>query len=467
MSLSEQLSELATSKLRRLELENQKLREQVTENKDDSSSTLKIGELKKENERLRSKVKTLEQTVVEDKRTELKQLKLLQQSSDMEDGSSKVQSVRLSGNEAEPDIENFEDETEEVVDHRIRNLGNKKLIMEFQTARSDLAKTSLDHQQLMMKHKAFTSESSQQIRMLEQEKDALDRENIELKNTVAGLRLVFEKYSDAEKTASELRMENEKLTKKLAALESSVAKASALEQENTRLRIDVECLQLTVENQKNSSSKVVDLEHEKDVMNRQLLQLQSSLESSKADRMMITTLEHDLTRAIDEKIQLKRHLESAMNELESSRASYVQLESHSDHLQKSMESFEMAKKKFDIIQHKNDKLEAENQCLMAGKSALEKDNMRLRQIGEERKVRAEELCGKLAELEVANKELVRNLERMHWSKAMRVRETESLHESKEADYKRDSEQMLVCILSQVATKLWYNLLYNIPICKFP
>src|SRR6218665_2603374 len=306
MSLSEQLSELATSKLRRLELENQKLREQVAENKDDSSSTLKIGELKKENERLRSKVKTLEQTVVEDKRTELK---LLQQSSDMEDGSSKVRSVGLSGNEGEPDIGNFEDKTEEVVDHRVRNLGNKKLIMEFQTARSDLAKTSLDHQQLMMKHKAFTSESSQQIRTLEQEKDALDRENIELKNTVAGLRLVFEKYSDAEKTASELRVENEKLTKKLAALESSVAKASALEQENTRLRIDVECLQLTVENQKNSSSKVVDLEHEKDVMNRQLLQLQSSLESSKADRMMITTLEHDLTRAIDEKIQLKRHLE--------------------------------------------------------------------------------------------------------------------------------------------------------------
>lgn len=453
MSLSEQLSEMATSKLRRLELENQQLRKQMVENRNDSS-TLKIEELKKENARLCSKVETLEQTVAEDKRTaaELKQLKLLQQSSETENGSKMLlRSVRLSNSEEELDIRNFQDKNEDVVDRRVRNLENenKKLIMEFQSARSNLAKTSLDHQQLMIKHETFTSESSQQVKTLEQEKAELDRENVELRNTVAGLKLVFEKYSDAEKTAVELRMENEKLTKKLSALESSVAKVSALEQENTRLRIDVECLQLTVENQKNSSSKLVDLEHEKDVMHRQLVQLQNSLESSKVDRIMITTLEHDLTMAIDEKIQLKRHLESAMRELESSHASYVRLESQNDHLQKSVDSFETAKKKFDIIQHKNDKLEAENQCLMAGKSALEKENMRLRQIGEERKVRVEELSGKLVELEVANKELVRNLERSHWSKAMRVQETESLHETKEGDCKQHFELTLVCILCQM------------------
>lgn len=253
--------------------------------------------------------------------------------------------------------------------------------------------------------------SLQLIETLEEEKQVLKSENAELKKSVDGLQLVFEKYGQSERIAEKLRLETEMLTKKLAGTEALMSLLTAAEQQNSQLKIDIECYQLTVESLKSSSSKMIDLQHEKDLLCCQIEQFKESLEAAKHDRLTISCLERDLASAISEKLQLKRHLESALNDLKLLQENCSHFELKNEELQKSVESHEIASRKYDHIQHENDVLEAENKDLLTVNSAMVKEVANLQKMAEDRKGTVEKLSTLTAELEAANKDLARKLHR--------------------------------------------------------
>ncbi|MBN3312820.1 GRDN protein, partial [Atractosteus spatula] len=447
-SLGHEVNELTSSRLLKLEMENQSLLKTVEQLKglaepseDANSRILKI---EKENQRLTKKLERLENEMSLEKQT-LQNAENL--SSDlMKEKAQLEKTIETLRENSERQVKVLEQENEHLnqtisslrqrsqigAEARVKDIEkeNKILHESIKETSSKLNKMEFERKQLR-KDLEHYKEKGERAEELEREVHRLERENEQLQKKITSLSITCEKVEALEQENSDLEVENRKLKKKLDGLKNLGFQLEALEKENAQL--DEENLELrrTVESLKSSCIKVAQLELENKELENEKEQLKKSLELMKASSKKTERLEVSCQGLDTENQRLQKALENSNKKIQQLESELQDVETENQNLQKNLEELKISSKRLEQLEKENKILEQETSQLEKDKKQLEKENKRLRQqteikdstlddnnlristLEKENRSLAKEMslfkesCGRVKDLEKENKELVK------------------------------------------------------------
>ncbi|XP_075269721.1 girdin isoform X4 [Opisthocomus hoazin] len=379
-SLGREVNELTSSRLLKLEMENQSLLKTVEELQSAvgsvEGSSSRILKMEKENQRLSKKVKLLEQ--------------------ENEDLNQTVASLRQRSQiSAEARMKEIEKENK-ILHESIKETSSKLNKIEFEKKQ---VRKELEHYK----------EKGERAEELENELHHLGKENELLQKKITNLKITCEKIEALEQENSDLEMENRKLKKTLDSLKNLTFQLESLEKENSQL--DEENLELrrTIESLKCTSIKVAQLQLENKELESEKEQLKKSLELMKASFKKTERLEVSYQGLDTENQRLQKALENSNKKIQQLESELQDLESENQTLQKNLEELKISSKRLEQLEKENKMLEQETSQLEKDKKQLEKENKRLRQQAEIKDSTLEENNVKISNLEKENKSLFKEI----------------------------------------------------------
>ncbi|XP_030413659.1 girdin isoform X4 [Gopherus evgoodei] len=379
-SLGHEVNELTSSRLLKLEMENQSLLKTVEELQNvagsEEGSNSKILKMEKENQRLRKKIKILEQ-----------ENEHLNQTVDALRQRSQIS--------AEARVKDIEKE-------------NKIIHESIKEASSKLNKIEFEKKQ-MRKELEHYKEKGERAEELENELHHLEKENELLQKKITNLKITCEKIEGLEQENSDLEVENRKLKKTLDSFKNLTFQLESLEKENSQL--DEENLELrrTVESLKCTSIKMAQLQLENKELESEKKQLKKGLELMKASCKKTERLEVSYQGLDTENQRLQKALENSTKKIQQLESELQDLESENQTLQKNLEELKISSKHLEQLEKENKLLEQETSQLEKDKKQLEKENKRLRQQAEIKDSTLEENNTKISNLEKENKSLCKEI----------------------------------------------------------
>ncbi|XP_023587479.1 protein Daple isoform X2 [Trichechus manatus latirostris] len=377
-----ELNECASSRILKLEKENQSLQSTIQGLRDASlaleESSLKCGELEKENQQLSKKIKDLEQ-----ERDHLNQV---------------VWSLReRSQVSSEARMKDVEKE-------------NKVLHQTVTETSSKLNQLEFEKQQL---HKDLeqAKEKVERAEELEKELHRLEKENERLAKKAASLKTVSEKADALEHESRGLELENRKLRKSLDTLQNVSVQLEGLELDNKQL--DEENLELRkmVETLRFTSAKVAQMERENQELQREKEELRKNVELLKALGKKSERLELSYEGVSAENLRLQQTLESSMQKSQALERELQELEMENQALQRDLEALRLSNKQLERFEQDKKALEQEVAQLEKDKKLLEKEAKRLWQQVELKDAVLDDSTAKLSAAERESRALDKELAR--------------------------------------------------------
>ncbi|XP_042668127.1 girdin isoform X7 [Centrocercus urophasianus] len=426
-SLGLEVTELTSSRLLKLEKENQALLKTVEELRstmDDSvgGNSSRILKMEQENQRLNKKIEGLEKEIIQEKqclqinqnltkdlmkeKVQLEkkfetlrgnleqQIKLLEQENEC--SNQTIASLRQRSQiSAEAQMKEIENENK-ILHESIKENSGKLNKLEFE----------MKQVQKEMKH---YKEKAERAEELENEMHRLEKENEALQKRIANLNITCEKIEALEKENSDLDVENRKLKKALDSVKNLSFQLESLEKENSQL--DEENLELRrrIESSKCASIKMAQLELENKELENEKEQLKKSLELMKASFKKNERLEVSYQGLDTENQRLQKALENSNKKIQQLESELQDLESENQTLQKNLEELVISSKRLEQLEKENKLLEQETSQLEKDKKQLEKENKRLRQQAEIKDSTLEENNAKISHLEKENKSLFKQI----------------------------------------------------------
>ncbi|XP_063085474.1 girdin isoform X6 [Cavia porcellus] len=379
-SLGHEVNELTSSKLLKLEMENQSLTKTVEELRSimDSAegNASKILKLEKENQRLSKKIKIMEQ--------------------ENEHLNQTVSSLRQRSQiSAEARVKDIEKE-------------NRILHESIKETSSKLSKIEFEKRQIRKELEHY-KEKGERAEELENELHHLEKENELLQKKITNLKITCEKIEALEQENSELERENRKLKKTLDSFKNLTFQLESLEKENSQL--DEENLELrrNVESLKCASMKMAQLQLENKELESEKEQLKKGLELMKASFKKTERLEVSYQGLDTENQRLQKALENSNKKIQQLESELQDLEMENQTLQKNLEELKISSKRLEQLEKENKSLEQETSQLEKDKKQLEKENKRLRQQAEIKDTTLEENNVKIGNLEKENKTLFKEI----------------------------------------------------------
>ncbi|XP_052532522.1 girdin isoform X11 [Tympanuchus pallidicinctus] len=426
-SLGLEVTELTSSRLLKLEKENQALLKTVEELRstmDDSvgGNSSRILKMEQENQRLNKKIEGLEKEIIQEKqclqinqnltkdlmkeKVQLEkkfetlrgnleqQIKLLEQENEC--SNQTIASLRQRSQiSAEAQMKEIENENK-ILHESIKENSGKLNKLEFE----------MKQVQKELKH---YKEKAERAEELENEMHRLEKENEALQKRIANLNITCEKIEALEKENSDLDVENRKLKKALDSVKNLSFQLESLEKENSQL--DEENLELRrrIESSKCASIKMAQLELENKELENEKEQLKKSLELMKASFKKNERLEVSYQGLDTENQRLQKALENSNKKIQQLESELQDLESENQTLQKNLEELVISSKRLEQLEKENKLLEQETSQLEKDKKQLEKENKRLRQQAEIKDSTLEENNAKINHLEKENKSLFKQI----------------------------------------------------------
>uniref|UniRef100_A0A8C0FD23 Coiled-coil domain containing 88A n=1 Tax=Bubo bubo TaxID=30461 RepID=A0A8C0FD23_BUBBB len=424
-SLGHEVNELTSSRLLKLEMENQSLLKTVEELQSAvgsvEGSTSRILKMEKENQRLSKKV-ILENEISQEKQS-------LQNSQNLSKDLTKEKAQLEKTLEAlrensERQIKLLEQENEHLnqtvaslrqrsqisAEARMKEIEkeNKILHESIKETSSKLNKIEFEKKQVRKELEHY-KEKGERAEELENELHHLEKENELLQKKITNLKITCEKIEALEQENSDLEMENRKLKKTLDSLKNLTFQLESLEKENSQL--DEENLELrrTIESLKCTSIKVAQLQLENKELESEKEQLKKSLELMKASFKKTERLEVSYQGLDTENQRLQKALENSNRKIQQLESELQDLESENQTLQKNLEELKISSKRLEQLEKENKLLEQETSQLEKDKKQLEKENKRLRQQAEIKDSTLEENNVKISNLEKENKSLFKEI----------------------------------------------------------
>uniref|UniRef100_A0A2R9BVA2 Coiled-coil domain containing 88A n=1 Tax=Pan paniscus TaxID=9597 RepID=A0A2R9BVA2_PANPA len=378
-SLGHEVNELTSSRLLKLEMENQSLTKTVEELRTTVDSVegnaSKILKMEKENQRLSKKVEILENEIVQEKQS-LQNCQNLSKDL-MKEKAQLEKTIETLRENSERQIKILEQENEHLnqtvsslrqrsqisAEARVKDIEkeNKILHESIKETSSKLSKIEFEKRQIKKELEHYKEKGERKIKKtldsfknltfqlesLEKENSQLDEENLELRRNVESLKCASMKMAQLQLENKELESEKEQLKKGLELLKASFKKTERLEVSYQGLDIENQRLQKTLENS-----------------NKKIQQLESELQD---------------------------------------------LEMENQTLQKNLEELKISSKRLEQLEKENKSLEQETSQLEKDKKQLEKENKRLRQQAEIKDTTLEENNVKIGNLEKENKTLSKEI----------------------------------------------------------
>ncbi|XP_072265770.1 girdin isoform X3 [Pyxicephalus adspersus] len=447
-SLGHEVNELTSSRLLKLEMENQSLLTTVEELRNAMGSTegasAKILKMEKENQRLSKKLEKIEAELVHERQT----IESSQQMSDdlMKEKSQLEKIVETLRENSERQIKGLEQENEHLnqtitslrqrsqigAEARVKDIEkeNKILHESIKETSSKLNKVEFEKKQLKKELEHF-KEKGERTEDLEKELHKVGKENEQLQKKITSLNIVCEKAESLEQENVGLEIENRKLKKTLDGLKNLKYQMESLEKENAQLEEENLDLRRMVESLKSNNIKVAQLELENKELENEKEQLKKGMDLMRASCKKTERLEVSYQGLDTENQRLQKALENSNKKIQKLENELQELETENQTLQKNLEELKISSKRLEQLEKETKLLEQETCQLEKDKKQLEKENKRLRQQVEVKDITLEEnnvkisnlerenkllsketnafkeSCSRLKELEIENKELVK------------------------------------------------------------
>uniref|UniRef100_A0A2K5EMF3 Coiled-coil domain containing 88A n=1 Tax=Aotus nancymaae TaxID=37293 RepID=A0A2K5EMF3_AOTNA len=425
-SLGHEVNELTSSRLLKLEMENQSLTKTVEELRTTMDSVegnaSKILKIEKENQRLSKKVEILENDIIQEKQS-LQNCQNLSKDL-MKEKAQLEKTIETLRENSERQIKILEQENEHLnqtvsslrqrsqisAEARVKDIEkeNKILHESIKETSSKLSKIEFEKRQIKKELELY-KEKGERAEELENELHHLEKENELLQKKITNLKITCEKIEALEQENSELERENRKFKKTLDSFKNLTFQLESLEKENSQL--DEENLELrrNVESLKCASIKMAQLQLENKELESEKEQLKKGLELLKASFKKTERLEVSYQGLDIENQRLQKALENSNKKIQQLESELQDLEMENQTLQKNLEELKISSKRLEQLEKENKSLEQETSQLEKDKKQLEKENKRLRQQAEIKDTTLEENNVKIGNLEKENKTLSKEI----------------------------------------------------------
>ncbi|XP_062824479.1 protein Daple isoform X1 [Anolis carolinensis] len=423
-----ELNECASSRILKLEKDNQSLQNIIQDLRDASVTTeensIKFVELQNENQQLGQKIEKL-QNQIEKERQSNQDLETLSEEllKEKEELQGMMETLKADKERQIQDLEKETDHLNQVVlslrqrsqvssEARVKDIEmeNKVLHETVTETSSKLSKLEFEKKRLQ-KDFEQVKEKVERVEEMDKELHRLERENEQLTKKVAAMKITAEKAEVLEQENGDLEVENRKLKKSLDTLHNVSIRLETLEKDNKKL--DEENLELRrmVETMKFTSAKMAQIEAENKELEREKEELQKNVEMLKVLIKKSERLELSYQSVNAENQRLQQILENNGKKIQQLEKELQGVENENQTLQKNLEELRISNKRMEWLEKEKKLLEQEVSQLDKDKKILEREAKRLWQQVELKDANLDDNTVKLTAMEKENRILERELSR--------------------------------------------------------
>ncbi|XP_066468258.1 protein Daple [Tiliqua scincoides] len=421
-----ELNECASSRILKLEKDNQSLQNIIQELRDASETTedssLKFMELQNENQQLGQKIEKLQNQIEREKQSN-QDLETLSEEllKEKEELQGMMETLKADKERQIKDLEKETDHLNQVVlslrqrsqassEAKVKDIEmeNKRLHEIVTETSSTVSKLEFENKQLQ-KDFEQVKENVERVEEMDKELHRLEKENEQLTKKVAAMKITTEKVEILEQENGVLEVENSKLKKSLDTLHNISIRLESLEKDNKQL--DEENLELRrmVETVRFTSAKMAQIEAENKELEREKEELRKNVDMLKMLIKKSERLEVSYQSVNAENQRLQQILENSSKKIQQLEEELQGAESESQTLQRQLEELKISKKRLEWLEKEKKVLEQEVSQLDKDKKMLEKETKRLWQQVELKDASLDENIGKLATMEKENRTLEKEL----------------------------------------------------------
>ncbi|XP_068539046.1 protein Daple isoform X2 [Anas acuta] len=423
-----ELNECASSRILKLEKDNQSLQNTIQELRDASltsrESSLKFVELEKENQQLSKKIEKLQNQIEKEKQSnqdletlseelikEKEQLQVVMETLKA-DKDRQIKDLKQENDHLNQVVSSLRQRSQVSSEARVKDIEKEnKILHETVTETSTkLNKLEFEKKQLQ-KDLDQVKEKVERVEEMEKELHRLERENEQLTKKAAAMKIVTEKVEVLEQENGNLEVENRKLRKSLDTLQNLSIRLGDLERDNKQL--DEENLELrrVVETMRFTSTKMSQIEAENKDLQREKEDLRKNVEMLKALSKKSERLELSYQSINSENQRLQQMLENSNKKIQELEKEVQGMENENQVLQRNLEELKISAKRLERLEKENKTLEQEVSQLEKDKKMLEKETKRLWQQVELKDAILDDSTVKLAVAEKENKTLEKEIAR--------------------------------------------------------
>uniref|UniRef100_A0A3Q1IG24 Calponin-homology (CH) domain-containing protein n=1 Tax=Anabas testudineus TaxID=64144 RepID=A0A3Q1IG24_ANATE len=417
-SLGEEVNELTSSRLLKLEKDNQTLLKTVEELRGAASqeTLAKLSKLGQENQRLNQKVEQLGNELTADREslrsaeslsTDLmKEKALLEKTLETlrENSERQLKGLEQENKHLSQTVSSLRQRCQVGAEARVKDVEKENRILHESICETTakLNKMEFERKQLR-KELEVMKEKGERAEELEVQLHKLERDNESLQKKVASLEITCEKVYSLEKENLELEAEGRRLKKKLDALKNMAFHLEAVEKENSQLEQENLELRRSAESLRSAGAKAAQLEAENRELESERSQLKRNLELLKASSKKTERLEVSYQGLDTENQRLQKALENSSKKIQQLEAELHEVETENQTLQRNLEELKISSKRLEQLEQENKTLEQESSQLEKDKKLLEKENKRLRQQAEIRDSKLDDCNQRISALEKENR----------------------------------------------------------------
>ncbi|XP_072481627.1 protein Daple isoform X2 [Notamacropus eugenii] len=423
-----ELNECASSRILKLEKENQSLQNTIQELRDASlvaeESKLKFVELETENHQLSRKIEKL-QTQLEREKQSNQDLETLSEEliREKEQLQNDAETQKADKDRQIKDLEQEKDHLNQLVwslrercqvsnEARVKDIEreNKSLHETITEMGSKLNKTEFEKKQLH-KDLEHVKEKVERVETMEKELHRLERENEKLTQKMTSMKMVTEKVEALENENGGLELENRKLRKSLDTLQNVSVQLEGLERDNKQLDSENLELRKMLETMKFTSAKMAQIEIENKELEKEKEELQKTIELLKALSKKSERLELSYQGLNAENLRLQQILEASNRKTQELEKEVEEVETQNQTLHRNLEELRITNKQLERFEKDKKMLEQEVSQLEKDKKMLDKETKRLWQQVELKDAILDDNAMKLAATEKENKTLEKEIAR--------------------------------------------------------
>ncbi|XP_076598701.1 girdin isoform X1 [Chaetodon auriga] len=417
-SLGEEVNELTSSRLLKLEKDNQTLLKTVEELRGAASqdTMAKLAKVNQENQRLNQKLEKLDSELTADREslrsaeslsTDLmKEKALLEKTLETlrENSERQLKGLEQENKHLGQTVSSLRQRCQVGAEARVKDVEKENRVLHESICETTakLNKMEFERKQLR-KELEVMKEKGERAEELEIQMQKLERDNESLQKKVASLGITCEKVSALEKENTELEAEGRRLKKKLDALKNMAFQLEALEKENSQLEQENLQLRRSAESHRSAGAKAAQLEAENRELESERNQMKRSLELLKASSKKTERLEVSYQGLDTENQRLQKALENSSKKIQQLEAELQEVETENQTLQRNLEELKISSKCLEQLEQENKTLEQESSQLEKDKKLLEKENKRLRQQAEIRDSKLDDNNQRISSLEKENR----------------------------------------------------------------
>uniref|UniRef100_A0A8C9YLT6 Coiled-coil domain containing 88A n=1 Tax=Sander lucioperca TaxID=283035 RepID=A0A8C9YLT6_SANLU len=417
-SLGEEVNELTSSRLLKLEKDNQTLLKTVEELRGAASqdTVTKLAKVSQENQRLNQKLEQLGSELTADRESLLsaeslstdlmKEKALLEKTLETlrENSERQLKGLEQENKHLSQTVSSLRQRCQVGAEARVKDVEKENRVLHESICETTakLNKMEFERKQLR-KELEVVKEKGERAEELEIQIQKLERDNDSLQKKVASLGITCEKVSSLEKENTELEAEGRRLKKKLDTLKNMAFQLEALEKENSQLEQENLELRRSAESLRSAGAKAAQLEAENRELESERSQMKRSLELLKASSKKTERLEVSYQGLDTENQRLQKALENSSKKIQHLEAELQEVETENQTLQRNLEELKISSKRLEQLEQENKTLEQESSQLEKDKKLLEKENKRLRQQAEIRDSKLDDNNQRISTLEKENR----------------------------------------------------------------